>query len=156
MAKPAEPTLTFSVAGVPKPQPRPKAQVRRIGGRSMAHIYTPSTGCKEWRDAVAAGCRLAFRDEPLTAGMRVRIVVYTPRPQRLCKKSSPEGPVPMIETGKGDADNYAKAVLDAIEGILFVNDAQVYSLKCDKFYAAKGCRPGAVVKVWVNEEGRDG
>lgn len=151
----AEPTLTFSVAGVPKPQPRPKAQVRRMGTRSMAHIYTPSTGCKEWRDAVAAGCRLAFRDEPLTAGMRVRIVVYAPRPQRLCRKLSPEGPVPMIETGKGDADNYAKSVLDAIEGILFVNDAQVHTLTVSKMYAGKGCRPGAVVAVWVDEEVRD-
>jgi len=153
----AEPTLVFMVRGEPKPQPRPRAQVRagRAGGRAMAHIYTPSTGCERWRAGVAAACRLEHRGEPLLCGLRVRIRIYLPRTKALCRLSAPDEALPMTVAGKGDVDNFAKAILDAVEGILFKNDAQVWSLTVSKQYVARGCSPGAVVSVWVDEGVRD-
>lgn len=35
---------------------------------------------------------------------------------------------------KPDVDNIAKSVLDALNGVAYVDDKQVYSLTCDKFF----------------------
>ena len=47
----------------------------------------------------------------------------------------------------GDSDNFAKAILDALHDVAFVNDAQVTDLIVRKRYAAAGFAPGA--KVWI-------
>lgn len=35
---------------------------------------------------------------------------------------------------KPDIDNIAKSVLDALNGVAYIDDKQVYSLTCDKFF----------------------
>jgi Holliday junction resolvase RusA-like endonuclease len=49
---------------------------------------------------------------------------------------------------KPDADNYAKAFLDAAEGILFENDSQVVDLRSRKVYAATGEAPHVEARVY--------
>lgn len=39
-----------------------------------------------------------------------------------------------VPQSKPDLDNVAKAVLDALNGIAYIDDKQVYSLTCAKFY----------------------
>lgn len=45
----------------------------------------------------------------------------------------------LFHTVKPDCDNAAKAVLDAANGILWVDDAQVISLRVIKAYGVKAC-----------------
>jgi Holliday junction resolvase RusA-like endonuclease len=50
-------------------------------------------------------------------------------------------------TGKPDRDNLEKALLDALTGLLWIDDAQVCAGEPRKRYTAPGESPGAVVVV---------
>lgn len=39
-----------------------------------------------------------------------------------------------VPQSKPDIDNIAKSVLDALNGVAYIDDKQVYSLTCDKFF----------------------
>lgn len=45
-----------------------------------------------------------------------------------------EGDFSYAPQSKPDIDNVAKSVLDALNGVAYVDDKQVYSLTCDKFF----------------------
>jgi Holliday junction resolvase RusA-like endonuclease len=68
------------------------------------------------------------------------------RPQRLTRKSDPEGL--MWRTTKPDADNVLKIVLDAIEtaGIV-TGDQQVALVECRSLYAEKVGHPRVEVTI---------
>jgi len=134
--------VSFVVRGHPEPQPRVKAV--RMG--KHVKIVTPRTA-DEWREAVAAASRIAWREDPLERPIEVQILVYVARPKYLMKASADPGAVPLASRGAGDCDNFAKAILDAMEGIVFVNDCQVARLTVEKYFAAMGHRPGARVRV---------
>lgn len=91
-------TYTFEVAGQPKPQARPR--VTRNG------TYTPQAS-RDWKEAVGRAAWLA-------------------------KVQSVDGPVELhIVLGgalRGDVDNYAKGIMDALNGIAYKDDRQVKSL----------------------------
>lgn len=129
----------FTVRGVPKAQPRPKAY--RRGDR--AGVYDPGTA-DGWKDAIAlAGARLATVIE---GPIRVLLVFNLPRPKRLMRKKDPIGCV--AHTSKPDADNLAKAVLDAMTDCGWWQDEQITDLRVVKRYHGKGGWPGATVVVW--------
>lgn len=50
--------------------------------------------------------------------------------------------------GKPDADNVAKLVLDGLNGVAWVDDAQVVDLAIVRTWAADGSGPGVRVSVW--------
>lgn len=142
----ADGTIEFQVRGDPKPQPRPKARlVKPKRGKAFIQIYTPSTGCENWRKSVAwAGQREI--PAPFTGPLEVDITVYLPRPQRLNTRNADPGAV-RCDGAVGDADNYAKAILDALHNVAYFNDAQVTDLIARKRYAAAGCATGARICV---------
>lgn len=139
-------TITFRVDGVPKGQPRPRA-VRR---GNHAGVYDPGTA-DGWKHSVKHAAMPHRPERPLSSALAVRIVALFPRPMRLMKKKSPEGRI--WHTGATDADNCAKAILDALTDIgVWVDDRQVCDLRVEKWYAAKGERSGAEVEINVFEE----
>lgn len=140
--------VEFVVRGVPEPHPRPRARVVK-GKAPFAQMYTPATGkARRWQQAVAAAAAMAHKTEPFVGPVSATIVVYGGRPKKYCRKKDDPAPLPMDARGSGDADNYAKGILDAIEGICFVNDAQVTRLSVEKWYAAIGEKPHARVVLW--------
>lgn len=62
---------------------------------------------------------------PLSQSLEVSIFCYVPKP----KKPSKSYPV-------GDVDNYAKAVLDSLNGWVWKDDSQIIKLTVQKVYAA--------------------
>ncbi len=143
---------TFFAAGVPVPQPRPRVSTR--GG--FARAYVPSKhAVHEWRQAVTE----AFHGPvvgPYTArACGVDIAVFLPRPKshfrtgrfgHLVKDAAPRHP---CARGTGDGDNYAKAVLDALEGQAFGDDSQVCDLTVRKRYATEESPPGVRVSIYT-------
>jgi Holliday junction resolvase RusA-like endonuclease len=125
--------LEFWVAGVPKAQPRVKAFAR---GRH-AGVYTPDTADAwkaEVRRAALAKCA---PPEPLRGPLSVSLVFVMPRP-----KSRKVG---YWHTSRPDADNLAKAVLDALgDAVIWCDDSQVAWLVVKKLYAAA---PGCAVII---------
>ena len=133
----------FWVEGDPQGEPRPRATV--VGGKPR--MYVP---VNPWRKAVA---QVAKESAPrlMEGPLAVRIACYFKRPKRLMRRRDPEGPV--LHIAKPDSDNLAKAVLDALNGVLYYDDCQVAELVVRKYYCPKAtdapgaAAPGAAIEV---------
>ena len=67
--------------------------------------------------------------QPHTGAVHASLTIYLQRPARQDGKEYP--------LDGGDVDNYAKMVLDAFNGLLYLDDKQVVSLNVQKrFYSA--------------------
>jgi len=82
---------------------------------------------------------------PLECPLAVRMLLLFPRPGRLRWKTLPMPRCP--HTTRPDAENVAKAVLDALTGLLWVDDAQVFDLRVKKLYAAGEEQAGVYVEM---------
>lgn len=132
--------IDFTVGGPAVPQPRQRHGV--IDGKVMN--FTPRKDpVQGYKAAVNLAARLARpRDWPLDAAYRVLIVVVVPRPQRLGKR-----PGAVLSNTKPDADNYLKAILDALKSQLLNDDGQAADVRVVKVYAAAGLPPAARIVI---------
>ena len=143
--------IQFFVPGHPEAQPRSRARVIRTkAGVTHAGVYNPQGPSHVWKiylreAAKKAGC--SIHEGPVV----VSESFFFSRPQRLMKKTSPEGKIP--HTSKPDRDNLDKAVLDALTGIAWLDDCQVFSGRISKWYCTKtDPRPGALIMIEYLEE----
>lgn len=131
-------SLTFVVAGEPKAQPRAKAA--RIGG--FIRIYTPNTA-KAWKEAVAAAAKKAAGSkwQTLEGPLELLLSFRFARPKAHFLKSGLRPTAPVHHTKKPDADNLAKAVMDALtDAGIWADDDQIVSLHIVKSYEdPEGC-----------------
>lgn len=139
------PVIIFSVLGLPKGQPRPRAFARN----GHAAIYNPGTA-ESWKSDIALAAKPFLPDRPLRGPVRVDCVFIFPRPKGLMRRKDPEGEI--LHTAKPDRDNCEKALLDALKTIgMFWDDSQVCCGEISKVYAAKGALPGARIRVTALE-----
>lgn len=141
---------TLWIPGIPKPQPRVKAAVR--GGRAM--VYTPGTAAA-WRENVHSAARRHF-DVPLDGPVDLNMDFRLPRPKSHYRTGKHAGELkkdaPLWCVQLGDWDNFGKAVGDAIEGVVYVNDKQVVRCNVSKLYVIPGGAPGMFLSIWrLNE-----
>jgi len=142
-------STVFIVPAVPVAQPRAKAST--FGGHTRMYTPTKTASGKTHPIAAFKACvQLAFRQAcslpPHAGPMELSIVFVLPRPQKLQKKSSPSERIP--HTVKPDTDNLQKSVMDALSGLLFQDDRQVYAITAEKFYAAKDESPNVSIQAW--------
>lgn len=133
--------IQFFVEGLPKGQPRPKAFVR--GGH--AAVYDPGTA-EGWKGQVAVAARAFLPPAPILGPLKLTLGFWLPRPKAhyLTGKRAGElrNDAPLFHTGKPDADNFAKAVMDALTMLrLWQDDSQISVLHVYKLYQAgrTGC-----------------
>lgn len=124
--------VTFSVPGDPVPQPR--ARVSTVGGFGRAYV-PKSHAVHAYRQAVAlaakaAGCE--SHPEPVN----VVIDFVFARPKSHLRKSGVRADAPRLP--RADLDNMAKAVLDSLNGVAWVDDSQVSRLVVEKSYGSEG------------------
>ena len=133
--------IRFTVRGIPKAQPRPRA-VRR---GAHAGVYDPGTS-EAWKACVVLAAREHRPESPLEGPIRLSIDFLLPRPKSLMRKRDPDGE--LWHTGTPDRDNLDKAALDALTADgWFRDDSQVCSGEVRKFYHAKGGVPGARICI---------
>lgn len=120
--------ITFTISGTAIPKARPRTTKR--GNRAI--MYTPDK-TKQFENYVKLVAAQHAPEELLTSALDVRLDFFLPRPKSLPLKIR-------YHTKKPDIDNLAKSVLDAMEGIIYANDAQVISLQLTKDYGAPLCR----------------
>lgn len=122
--------ITFSVAGDPVPQPRPRVSTR--GG--FARAYVPAKhAVHAYRKALQlAAIDAGLRAAPGTVDIVIDAVFARP-PSHLTKKGVRKGAPAMP---RPDVDNIAKAVLDAI-GPILGDDSQVKRLVVEKGYGTE-------------------
>jgi len=122
--------ISFFVAGIPRPT-QTGSVIRPGGGKRAFPMYRNT----EW----ASYCRLVASQqkvEPLAGPLSVCLSFYLPRP----KKPKCERPIT-----RPDLDNLEKKLLDAWNGILWHDDAQVVIKMVEKCYATASTPPG----LWV-------
>lgn len=105
------------------------------------HVYTPQQTIDEER---AVG--LAYKGPRHEGPVSVRIDVY-----RALPASRPKRTVSEPDTVTPDADNIAKAVLDGLNGVAYVDDKQVVELHVYKHDRVR--RIGDSIRVVVEEVG---
>lgn len=140
------PPIQFFAQGTPKGQPRPKAFAR--GG--IASVYDPGTA-EGWKGQVALAARPHLPAQPIELPLILHLEFYFPRPKGHYIASKPERGIrdtaPGYQTGKPDADNAAKAVMDALTVLrMWRDDAQVAHLIVRKLYD-DGRGPGCIITI---------
>ena len=148
MSGPAD--FRLVIPGQPVPASRPRVT------RNGTHI---APRYRTWKRDASVRCRRAWKRKPITMGVAVSIEVTLPRPQsrpakgsihRLYWHPTEDYPLPL----RGDADNYAKAALDALtQGGVIRDDNLVVELTVTKW---GGDTPGVDITVHIVEpEGAD-
>jgi Holliday junction resolvase RusA-like endonuclease len=134
--------IQFTIQGPPKGKERPKVSTK--SGKPRA--YTPRKTAEYERlvrtsYALQVGERDPFpEDVPLSAVIRVgyRIPKSDTKKTKERKRSGE-----ILPTKKGsmnpDLDNVAKAILDALNGVAYVDDSQVVFLGISKHYMDDPC-----------------
>lgn len=140
--------LTVLIAGEPIGKGRPRV-VRTKSGNVRG--VTPQK-TREWERYAVRVLVWWWRGRPPLVGpVKVSVKAIKSRPQRLTRKSDPEGL--MWRTVTPDADNVLKIVLDSIEtaGIV-TGDQQVALVECRSLYAEKVGHPRVEVTIETLEQ----
>lgn len=144
--------LTFVVLGLPKPKGSKKAFVNRKTGHAQIVDDNP-TALREWTNLVRDRAMFAMHGD-LVSRVKPLVVTVTyvlPRPQghfgtgrnaETLRKSAPECCIV-----KPDTDKLDRAILDALTGIVYHDDAQVCGLHAVKALADPGEMTGAIIAV---------
>lgn len=120
---------------------------RRPRIKSNGQSYDPKENQREKRAMVAAFKAQCGAVAPLEGAVSAKVDIYRRMPKNRPKKLLRER-----DTYKPDADNIAKAVLDAMNGLAFVDDSQVVSLSVTKHDRTR--RDGDMVAVEIEEVAR--
>lgn len=133
--------VSLVIPGQPVAKGRPRISAR--GG--FARAYTPSK-TRHYEDLIRLEAGRVMAGRPPTEGaVSVVVDAYVAAPKSLSKKALAEAldgsrrPIT-----RPDCDNYCKAALDGVNGIVFRDDSQVVNLTVRKFYSD---RPRLVVVV---------
>ena len=123
--------LFFNFDIEPTPQLRPRVSSR--GG--YVRVYDPPK-VKNFKNLLRSLAVHQYARPPLLGPLSVSLTFYRPvqssiskteRERRLSNESKP--------VVKPDADNYIKATLDALNGILWHDDAQIVKIEAEKKYS---------------------
>lgn len=142
--------VRFFAAGDPKGQPRPRAFARKMGNTFVARVYDSGTA-EGWKGSVALVAREVLSGRVFDGPITVELSFFFRRPKgHLTSKGLLKPAAPRYHTGKPDADNAAKAVLDALTQLgAWGDDSQVAELRVRKEYAAPSDPAGALVVISV-------
>ena len=142
--------LSFTVHGSPIAQPRPKAQgVMSRAGRVYAHVYEPGKAdspARQWKSDIKYMAIRAREGPALWQGaVELAVTFFLPRPAKYCRKKDPVGALPCLT--KPDLDNLIKGVKDALSGIIYKDDKQIWRERVEKFYHEIGSGPRAEITL---------
>jgi Holliday junction resolvase RusA-like endonuclease len=140
-------TCTFWVPGIPRPKgslaPCPKRGARGLRrGKDMYYrvrdlvLLPQSEHLRAWTEAIQWGVLEHKPRHPLKGGFALTAVFYMPRPQEPRDRHHLTVP---------DVDKLLRAVLDALTGILWVDDSQVVIVETRKMYAKQ--KPGLEARI---------
>jgi Holliday junction resolvase RusA-like endonuclease len=145
------PRLVITIPGEPVAQGRGKVgRWKAKDGREGITVRDPEKS-RSWKGTAQIhmlAARPITYGWPMAALFRLSILVVFTCPKSAFKKRSP---VPRRRAGgsRNDCDNLAKAVMDAGNGVLWVDDGQVAELYVEKWLGAQGEAPGVYVTVSV-------
>ncbi len=134
--------IEFTVPAIPVAQPRARATA--IGGH--ARVYEPTNHpVAAFKSSVRLAASGAFTGAPKDCPLRVNLLFVFPRPKSLVFKKRD---MPRIRhVSKPDADNLAKSVFDALNGLLWQDDRQICEVALTKWVASGYEQPHVLIQV---------
>ena len=133
-------SMSFTVRGVAVPQGSMRAYpvTRKTGKRGVAVTHSASAKLRAWREAIAWSAR-ATGAGPIAGDAAVRLALefVLPRPRAHYDRAGALKATHRDDehTVRPDLDKLVRAVLDALTGIAYADDAQVMSLIARKWWA---------------------
>ena len=112
--------IWFTVYG----NPIGKARPRFI--RATGFCYTPKT-TRQWEESIIGQALKHRPKELITRPIALRMDFYLMKPKSVTKKRQ----YPCVAP---DCDNLAKSVLDALNGVMFLDDKLVVDMRIRKLY----------------------
>jgi crossover junction endodeoxyribonuclease RusA len=119
--------ITFTVIGHAQPQGSTKAFMPK--GARYPVVTSDNPNLKQWRSLVALAAQQHASAGLVFGGVHVVLDFALQRPKGLPKRACQH-------LKKPDIDKLARAVLDALTGILYHDDSEVVRLDVTKRYAA--------------------
>lgn len=131
--------LHFHALGQPRSKGSPEIKRRAKTGRPFV---LEKNDCRLWQEVIAWEARIAARAaglmEPLDVPVSLRLAFRVP-----CGAT----PLGRAAAVKPDVDKLSRTVLDALEGVLYVNDSRVVELVAYKRAADASSPPGVHVHL---------
>jgi Holliday junction resolvase RusA-like endonuclease len=147
--------IIFTIPGEPVAQGRPKFTTR--SGYPKAYDPQKSKDYKLYL-RFAIGQTGVVPKHLLTAPLSVCISIFKSVPSSYSKRNKIAAEMGDLRpTTKPDVDNYGKAILDALNGLIWADDAQVVELTIVKWYSStprvevKISEVAQIVKLEVNK-----
>lgn len=131
-------SVSFTVHGQPVPQGSKSAI--RVGARTVV-VEGNREKLRPWRAQVADAAAQAMNGGELLAGpVSVSLLIHLQRPKAHYRRDGDLKPdAPMHVTTRPDADKIARAVADALTGVVYRDDSQIAHWDIEKFYGDPPC-----------------
>ena len=140
--------IRFIVPAVPVAQPRPRSIAINGKGRSVPPPKSHPV------HAFKATCRLAaqqvYRDAPLCGPLSLKLCFVMPRPKAKQWKTRPMPREPYTAS-RNDFDNLAKSVTDALTGLVWRDDGQIWQADIVRVIANGNEQPHVEVQITETE-----
>ncbi len=136
------PELTFFVPGIPRPGGSKVCGFNRHTGKSFVRESGKHT--HEWRGVVAFIARQAFACDPIRSAISVTVTFVMMRPKSHFNRHGIKLGAPYFPVSKPDATKLWRSTEDALTGIIWHDDSQIYKQEITKIY---GSNPGARITV---------
>lgn len=138
--------IRFVIPCVPVAQPRQRHRVLEVRGRTFAQNYTPRNHpVNAFKASVQMAVAQAFSGAPMSGPVALWVKFVMPRPQRLQWKTRQMPRQP--HTSKPDVDNLAKALKDAMTGLVWRDDSQICHIEASKCIASGSESPHVEVCI---------
>lgn len=139
--------VQFVVPGAPQGKARPR--MTRAG-----HVYTPAK-TRSYEALVASEAKAAMKGHPpFTGACTASVVAYIGIPASWpAKKRAAALAGEILPTVKPDLDNAIKAVFDAINGVVWLDDKQVIDGRVIKLYSGDPRVEVSVVHLEAKDRG---
>lgn len=138
--------ISFFVPGLPKTSGSKRAFMRP--GMRFPVVVDDCAKSKDWKADVKHFAIQVYQREPMTSALHVTMEFRLPRPQGHFRTGKNAGTLrdsaPEYPTGRPDVLKMARAVEDALTGIVWRDDSQIVYEMLMKGYAD---RPGVRVSV---------
>ena len=136
--------VNFTIPGKAQAKQRPK--FNRFSGRA----YTPkqTISFENWvRDCYFRSIS-SIDNKPTDKPLKVAITMYVEIPQSKSKKQKEKMLIGEIKPiVKPDVDNVAKSILDALNGIIYLDDKQIIELDIEKLYEKTSWTKVKIVEI---------
>ena len=112
--------VSFRIPGKPAPQPRPRKG-------KHGNFYSNSPKSAEWKDLIRLFSKKYYQKPPWPGPVGMQLDFEMPIPKAVKDQH--------WVAKKPDIDNLAKAVMDALSGLIYEDDAQICALVVIKTYS---------------------